>query len=354
MRARAPRSGFLIALVLPLSACIPPSPQFPSERTPARQATNADPQPILVTDMAILSGEPPVWEAEPVRASATIVAGAPHIVQPGETLSGIAERYGTSVTLLAEANQIEPPYALKIGQRLNMPSGRFHRIEPGDTGIGIAKAYGVAWKDVIIANNLSDPFILKIGQRLRIPGTGASQPASATAPLEPHASSSFTLDLEDILTGSEPAEVEASAAVDLPVLTGPQVPVRAPTSFAGSFGWPAQGRLIARYGPAGEGRFNAGVEIGTAPAAPIRASADGVVAFVGNNVAGFGGMILIRHGSGWISSYGRAASTSVRRGQQIKRGDMIGTTGSGSRPQLHFGLRKDGQTIDPLSKLPPV
>jgi lipoprotein NlpD len=337
---------------LALSGCIPPSPEFPSENTPIRDEAGRDPTPLLVTDMAILSGEQPVWQAEPVRPTAATTGGT-YVVQPGDTLSAIAEREGVGLSTLAEANQLQAPYPIRIGQRLALPQGRFHRVEAGDTGIGIARAYGVKWSDVIAANSLTEPYVLKIGQRLRMPAAiRAELPENLEMPAQE--TSSFTLDLEDILTGSEPADVPQEASIGLPPLTGPQVPVRAPVALTSSFAWPAPGQLVGRFGPAGEGRFNSGLEIATAPAAPIRASADGVVAYVGNNVAGFGGMILIRHGADWITTYGRAASTSVRRGQQVKQGDVIGNTGSGSRPQLHFGLRKGKAAVDPLTKLPPL
>jgi murein DD-endopeptidase MepM/ murein hydrolase activator NlpD len=125
-----------------------------------------------------------------------------------------------------------------------------------------------------------------------------------------------------------------------------------PASLSGSFGWPATGRLVGRFGAVGEGERNDGIEIAVAPAAPILASADGTVAFVGQGVATYGGMILIRHGSGWITAYGRVASASVTRGQQVTRGQMIGRAGKGSAPQVHFQLRRDRKPVDPLGQLP--
>ncbi len=330
----------LLPLSLAIAGCIPRSPGFPGEETPQ-----------LSTDMKILSGELPVWVAAPVLARVTPIAGGTYVVQPGDTLSGIGERSGAGFAAIAQANALTAPYALKIGQSLSIPSGRFHRVAAGESGIAIARAYSVAWSEIVEANALSEPFALKVGQRLLIPDANPAQ-----APSMETRASAFKLDIDDILTGGEPAQDEGYVEALPPALPGipvsPRTPIAEPSNFSGSFGWPAQGRLIARFGPAGEGRINEGIEIATAPAAPILASADGVVAFVGNDVPPYGGMILIRHGSGWITAYGRAASTSVTRGQKVKRGDVIGTTGSGSGPQLHFQLRQKRTPVDPLGKLP--
>jgi murein DD-endopeptidase MepM/ murein hydrolase activator NlpD len=323
-----------------LSGCIPPSANYPSRQ-----------QPRLTTDMEILSGEQPVWVAAPVTARTASISGGQYIVQPGDTLSSIGERSGAGFDAVARANSLTSPYVIRPGQSLSIPEGLFHRVAAGETGIAIARAYSVPWPKIVEANSLSEPFTLRVGQRLLIPGADSQ----AATSMESRAAA-FSLNIEDILTGGEPAQDEAlvtppiSPTVNAPL--SPRVAVSEPSSFSGGFAWPAQGNLVARFGPAGEGRFNQGIEIATAPAAPILASADGVVAFVGNDVAGYGGMILIRHGAGWITAYGRAASTSVARGQKVKRGDMIGNTGIGSGPQLHFQLRQKRTPIDPLGKLP--
>jgi murein DD-endopeptidase MepM/ murein hydrolase activator NlpD len=323
-----------------LCGCIPPSPDFPSERSPR-----------LETEMGTVFDERPVWEARPVVANAAPISGGTYTVQAGDTLSGIGERSGAGTEAIARTNGLAPPFAIRLGQRLTIPEGRFHKVAQGETGIAIARAYGVGWAKIVEANELSEPFILKVGQRLVIP----AGPKMPDASIEARAAG-FKLDIEDILTGGEPAQVDGSAgAQPLPDPKTPLPPsfaVSEPGRFGGSFGWPAAGKVVARYGTQGEGDFNQGVEIATPPNAPVYASSDGVVAFVGNNVANFGGMILIRHGSGWITAYGRAARTIVTRGQSVKRGDVIGTMGTGSTPRLHFEIRQNRAPVDPMTKLP--
>lgn len=328
-----------LALAALLVGCIPPSPSYPS-----RDAPHIEPE------MGVLFDEIPVWDARPATATASAVEAGVYVVQPGDTLSAIGERTQAGMKAIADANGLVPPFSIRAGQKLNIPAGRFHRVTAGETGIAIARAYAVPWSSIVAANKLSEPFALQVGQRLEIPNLARTAEQSLEA-----RAAAFKLDIDDILTGGEPALTDSRLATSgaerpkspLP----PQIAVVEPGSFSGQFGWPAAGRVIARFGPVGEGQVNEGIEIATGPAAPIRASAEGVVAFVGNNVAGYGGMILIRHGAGWISAYGRAARTTVTRGQSVKRGDIIGVTGASEAPQLHFQLRKNRMPIDPLTQL---
>ena len=282
-----------LALTLLLAGCIPPSPQYPNDNAPR-----------LDTDLETIFGERPAWEAQPVIADQNAIAG------------------------------------------------EFHIVQPGDTGIAIARAYGVPWARVVEVNGLSEPFILRIGQRLILPGASAPAEQSVEA-----RAAAFKLDIDDILTGGEPAQpVGGELVVADPAprrALPPRIAVAEPSRFSGGFIWPVKGTVTDRFGPIGEGEVNKGIEIATSPSAPIRASSDGVIAFVGNDVAGYGGMILIRHGNAWITAYGRAARTTVTRGQSVKRGDVIGATGAGSAPKLHFEMRKQRVPVDPLKQLPP-
>jgi murein DD-endopeptidase MepM/ murein hydrolase activator NlpD len=334
--------GIAIGLALLTSACIPPSPTYPGKDA---QQSGAP--------MDTVFDERPVWEEKPAVAQASPIASGTYVVQSGDTLSRIGERSGAGTAIIAKANGLSPPYALRVGQQLTIPEGRYHRVAAGESGIAIGRAYAVPWASIVSANGLSEPFLLKVGQRLVIPGDSTSPVQSAEA-----RAAAFKLDIEDILTGGEPAQSgELAAAEPAPVPNAPLSPgiaVAEPDRFGGTFGWPVRGNVVTRFGPVSEGEINQGIEIATSAAAPIRASSDGVVAFVGNNVANFGGMILIRHGSGWITAYGRAARTTVTRGQTVKRGDVIGTTGMGSQPKLHFEIRQKRTPVDPMSKLPPA
>ena len=357
-----------LAILLALGGCIPPSADFGRDAPPE----NGRQSPRLETSDDRIFGDQPVWETVPASADSAEVTEGTYVVQPGDTLSQIGERTGAGFAAIATTNALEPPYLIRPGQQLAIPVGRYHRVEAGETGIAIARAYGVPWARIVEANQLSEPFILKVGQRLRIPGGRLAPPPAETAgPIDSpdllplpndeqtieQRAAAFRIDIDDILTGGEPAQ--SASARPLPRTSpDPKRPLPAtaavvgPASLSGSFGWPANGRLVGRFGAIGEGERNDGIEIAVAPAASILASASGTVAFVGDGVATYGGMILIRHGSGWISAYGRVASASVTRGQDVKRGQVIGKAGKGTAPQVHFQLRRDRKPVDPLAQLP--
>ena len=326
-----------IGLLAGLSGCIPPAPR--ATQTPPATA------PHLDTHLATLFDEQPVWVEQPARPQLVNVIGRRYIVAPGDTLSAIGESTGAGADAIALANGLVVPFTVQAGQSLEIPAGRYHRVAAGESGIGIARAYGVRWSDLIARNGLSEPFILKIGQRLALPD---HDPLAARA-------AAFRLDIDDLLTGAEPAGATVVAATR-PTPQRPLKPTQSvaePARFSGSFGWPAAGKVAERFGVAGKGQINQGIDIAVSPAAPVLATSDGVIAFLGDEIAGYGGVILIRHGAGWISAYGRVARATVTRGQSVKRGQTIGAAGSGSAPRLHFELRRNRIPVDPLKQLPP-
>lgn len=343
------RNGLILGVLAAalVSGCIPRSAD-----TPARIADSApEPDtPRIDPQMDTMFDEAPVWEMRPVVANAVEVAAGSYTVVAGDTLRSIGNRTGVGSETLARVNALTPPFIIRPGQTLTVPAGRYHNVGEGETGIAIARAYSVGWQAIIAANALEPPYALRVGQRLLLP---VAKPGDAG--LEARASA-FRLDIDDILTGGEPADVaEAGVAPPLQSPTRPLAPnisVREPARFAGSFAWPADGRVANRFGPLGEGQFSQGIDIAVAQGAPIAAAADGVVAFVGNDVANYGGLILIRHGEGWITAYGRGAQASVTRGQEVKQGQTIGKAGSGAAPLLFFQMRKGGKAIDPVRQLP--
>ncbi|MFT3977430.1 MAG: LysM peptidoglycan-binding domain-containing protein, partial [Sphingomonas bacterium] len=141
---------------------------------------------------------PPVWETHAASADAHIVAAQTYIVRPGDSLGRIAERTGAGIAAIAASNGIAPPYPVRVGQRLTIPGGRYHLVRQGQTGIAIARAYGVPWSRIIAANGLTEPYILRAGQRILIPGEARASTAAERA-------AAFRLDIDDIITGGEPA-----------------------------------------------------------------------------------------------------------------------------------------------------
>ena len=337
-----------------------PRPQFDRRDTPRRdddrpppeqdipgRDTNRMPEPLATSKAT--------WEARPVRPAAKEVPSSSYVVAPGDTLGSIAARTGAGEGAIAQANDLQTPFAIAAGQRLTIPGGRYHVVRPGQSGIAIARAYGVEWSRIVAANALAEPFVLRIGQRILIPGTepGSNSLADRAA--------AFTLDVDDILTGGEPAQA-AHQSPAKPVNTPrrvlpPTAVVAAPAQLRGGFLWPVDGRVVKRFGPGATGERNDGIKIAVPLSTPIHSAADGVVAYAGSGIAALGGLVIIKHGGGWTSVYGHAARLLVRRGQAVKQGQTValsGDTGFADRPEVHFELRKGRTPVDPQTELPPA
>lgn len=243
--------------------------------------------------------------------------------------------------------------------------GRVHTVKSGETGIAIARAYGVPWNKIVAANRLSPPYVLEIGDRLLLPS--AKQAAAQAAALSPEArAKAFSLDIDDLVTGGEPADtVRGKGGGATAIAPPPRAPRPAPRPAprlpraipspdmiddAPPFLWPVDGRIMSSFGAKPGGRFNDGVNLKASAGAPVRAAGDGVVAYAGDAIPGFGNLILIKHAGGWVTAYGHAEALLVTRGTAVKAGDVIaraGATGAVNEPQVHFETRRGRTPIDP-------
>ena len=116
------------------------------------------------------------------------------------------------------------------------------------------------------------------------------------------------------------------------------------------FRWPARGRIIQAFKPGGNDGINIAVPEGTS----VKAAESGVVAYAGNELKGYGNLILIRHPNGFVTAYANNGDIEVKRGETVKRGQVIaksGQTGNVASPQLHFELRKGATPVDPTQYL---
>jgi len=341
-----------------------PAPDKPSSARPAvtRSAGPSDKptddkpaEAMPITETKAAGGQKPVWEVAVVAPDAVEVAKSTYVVQPGDTLSAVVRKTGAGADVIAHDNDLEPPFRLRLGQKLKIPGGRYHTVRKSQSGIAIARAYQVEWSKIVELNHLKEPFTLREGQRLLLPP--AKEVAKMT--LEQRAAA-FRIDLTDLATGSEPALAPtAKPALPSPSAArqlAPTTPVAEPTiAFAGKFDWPVEGRIIRPYGPTDYGGRNDGITLAAPRGTAIAAAADGVVMWVGEHPS-FGNVVLIRHGSGWITIYGNADKLLVKRGQAVTIGQTIarvGATGnSADQPQTFFEVLQGRKPVNPLRLLP--
>lgn len=311
-------------------------------------------EPQRIDDgVTALPAPPPAWQARPVTPDARTIGTSRYDVRPGDTLRGIADRTGSGSEAIARANTLSAPFTVRVGQRLEIPGGRYHLVRAGETGIAIARAYGVPWSEVIGVNALAEPYVLRVGMRVLIPGAGRASSAAERA-------AAFRLDIDDLVTGSQPAL--AANARPAPAGTTPRAlssteAISQPERLRGGFAWPVHGRIVARYGPRASGEKFNGVKIAVPLGTPILAAADGVVAYTGSGVPTLGGLVIVKHGDGWTTVYGHASQLLVQRGQAVKRGQTIalsGDSGFADRPEVHFEMRRGRAPVDPTRQLGPI
>ncbi len=346
------RGGWpILAAAVMASGCVPPPIERGGGYPPAPQQA---PPPEADTRLpAPPPPQRPAWEARPVVADAIDVAASDYVVAPGDTLRAIANRTGAGTEAIGSANGLIPPYTIYTGQRLHIPAGRYHLVRAGETGIAIARAYAVPWAQIVAANDLVEPYVLRAGRRIVIPRDGNRPPSAAER------AAAFHIDIDDIVTGSEPA-LAANSRPAPPSrspsrILPPDAAIGEPPRRTSGFVWPVDGAVVRRFGPGGTGERMDGIKIAARSGTPVLATADGVVLYVGDSVPGLGSLVMVRHSDGWVSVYGHNSQLLVQRGQSVRRGQTIalsGASGTADRPELHFELRKGRSPVDPLSQLP--
>ncbi|MCA0344320.1 MAG: M23 family metallopeptidase, partial [Proteobacteria bacterium] len=194
----------------------------------------------------------------------------------------------------------------------------------------------------------------------KAPATGGFKPvekAKPVAALKTKAAKPADDDDEDDVPAAPKAPVKAAAAKAAePVRTAKvEAPKAHETETTGSvsspeFRWPARGRVILGYGSKSPSGANEGINIALPEGTPVKASEGGVVAYAGEEIRGYGKMVLIRHANGYVSAYAHNGDLAVKRGETVKRGQTIarsGQSGNVTSPQLHFELRKGSDPVDP-------
>jgi murein DD-endopeptidase MepM/ murein hydrolase activator NlpD len=336
--------------------------------------------PVLTAALVVLGGcnfsgrpesEPPPSPSAAARtepAAGTQGPGA-YSAFPGDTVYGVAQRFGVPVRMLIETNDLKPPYRLAAGQRLQVPVREEHVVQPGDSIVAISRIYGVDQSSLARANNLKPPYGLEPGQRLVLPGridaNLATAPSTVETPTSPNAAAG-SMSVEELpQIGSAPATPPSgpdSAVTTPPKETMPKsrtkpeiaaIPDPAPRTSA-RFLWPIEGEIVSPFGAKKGGLHNDGVNIAAPAGAEVVAAENGVVAYAGNELRGFGNLLIIRHADGWVTAYAHNDKLLVKQGEKVKRGQPIATVGNSgnvSSPQLHFEIRKGTDPVDPLGHL---
>lgn len=219
-----------------------------------------------------------------------------------------------------------------------------YTVQAGDTFSDIARRWGVDMAALGEANGIPSPYVIRIGQVLKRPEPkGAPKsPTKAPAPAP-------TLPVETPKATPRPA----------PTLR-PAPPTRAPLapreSDAPRLGWPTEGAVVSHFRDKVAGIPSNGIDLTAHPGQKVRAAAAGIVLYAGKEPERFGQLILIDHGSGFVTAYAYLGTMTVKEGQSVMRGEriaLVGQSGEAKRPKVHFELRRNNVPRDPELYLPP-
>jgi murein DD-endopeptidase MepM/ murein hydrolase activator NlpD len=283
-------------------------------------------------------------------------------VQRGQTLSGIAQTYHVPMRVLAEANNLSPPYRIQIGRILVIPGADQPRIPAAPESVATLPA-GRPEDAPPPATRFEAP-AAPIAREAApvdrpVPASPERQPPVAAVPLAPPVPLTPPPSGEAAKpapASSTPAKTPAPATASPPPAGSEAHAVTPPARGSGAFLWPVRGNVLATYGSRTDGTRNDGINISAPKGAAVQAADAGVVAYTGNELRGYGNLILVKHANGWISAYAHCDLMLVKRGEKVTRGQVIarvGATGNVSEPQLHFELRRGNHAVDPREFLTP-
>jgi murein DD-endopeptidase MepM/ murein hydrolase activator NlpD len=292
-------------------------------------------------------------------------------VRRGDTLNTIADKLDTSAADLRRDNRIRGN-AIRPGQTLRGPhtaGSTSYVVASGDTLAGVAARLGVSVEALKAANDLGSRTALRGGQKLKLPGGVHTETAGPPGRPEGRPEARYP---RPALPGRDDNTLPVLPAKPIPYSGNPSAPIQTqrpyvppagsaaggpaatPTQGAapsdaqiaqlghGRFQWPLKGDLLSDFGAKPGGQRNDRINIQAEAGAAVHASADGDVVYAGDQVPGFGNLVLIKHADGWVTAYGHLGRVDVKMQQKVTQGQQIGQagqTGGVPEPQLHFEVR---------------
>jgi len=278
---------------------------------------------VIVLPFALAAcAERPAYVIDPERSAASYPAEHPYYtvtVREGDNIAKIAERCDTTTAAIADLNDLDEDTDLYPGQVLRVP--RHVRDE------GVRREYAAY-----------------VPRPIPRPHYSPARHDPARAASKSHRE----------IANNDPAPKPAADNSWWSWWMHPGFSAMNETTDSSKFVWPVRGSIIEGFGGSKRGERNDGINIAAQEGAPIRAAAAGTVTYTGNELKGYGNLVLIRHDNGFVTAYAHAGSIRVSRGDVVTQGEVIGTageTGDVDRPQLHFEIRKGVQAVDPIQYL---
>jgi murein DD-endopeptidase MepM/ murein hydrolase activator NlpD len=345
-----------------------PSGQVAAAPLAPAQSVAAAPLPGSATAAGAVGGSAAGWTAR---------GGTPVVVAQNDTLDTLSRRYGVPAAALLKANGLSSPAEVRGGMHIVVP---VYNAGGGRAVADAGPAKPSAKKRSEVASN--DGEAGRKTRKIKDKADERTRTAEKSDEKTAHRSSDKTKDrlaenekkkeklaektkdkpAKTVVAKAEPAAPTAKkpAIDDMPTgNVNPKAASAKQPSTAGEadasgstpeFRWPARGRIIEGFKSGG----NDGINISVPPGTSVRAAESGVVVYAGDGLKGYGNLVLIKHPNGFVSAYANNGELDVKRGQQVKRGQIIaksGDSGNVNSPQLHFELRKGSTPVDPTQYL---
>jgi murein DD-endopeptidase MepM/ murein hydrolase activator NlpD len=251
------------------------------------------------------------------------------IIDQGDTLGGIANRYALTLDDIIRANMLGGGNLVQPNQRIMLPPPRSYTVKAGDTFDRVARMFDTTPAALASANNMYAPYTIREGQVLRIvQSRAAMQKGFITERPRPP----VAITAEPLTPNTKAKTKKHKAAYIMPV----------------------KGKIISGYGPKAGGLYNDGINIAAKAGTPVHAAAGGTVVYAGEGPEGFGQLVMVRHDNGYFTVYSHLSRISTTKGSSLGQGDTlghVGATGKVKDPQLHFEIRNGTDAVNPQGLL---
>ena len=251
-----------------------------------------------------------------------------YLVKKGDNLYSISRKFTIPIQEIIKVNKIKEPYKIYPKQVIYLPFLQTHKIKKGDTLYSISRNYGTNVFSLAKLNNILNVNNIPIGENLKIPKKNEKL-------VNPKIKKKWN---------REYVNKKKKSLKNIKIKH----------KSASKFIWPVKGKLISKYGKSKEGFYNDGINIISQKGAVVISSEDGKVIYSGNEIPGYGNLILIKHSKNWITAYAHLSEVFIEKGNLVKKGEKIGSVGSTGNvrsPQLHFEIRKGKEAVNPLEFL---
>ena len=245
-------------------------------------------------------------------------------VRKGDNLFSISRRFNISIQELIKVNKIQEPYKIFPNQSIFIPLNQMHVVVKGETLYSISRYYETTVFTLAKYNNIKNVNNINVGKELIIPKKNKKKKLK-----KKKWDSNFKKKIEN-----------KNAVVG--------------NKKTSKFIWPVKGKLLSKYGKSKEGFYNDGINIDSKKGTKVMSSQAGKVIYCGNEIPGYGNLILIKHSKNWITAYAHLNEVFTEKGKNVSKGEIIGSvgnTGNVRSPQLHFEIRKGKESVNPLKLL---